>query len=107
MLSTIPSFPAGTVVTASDRILCDVAIKDGKIVALGSGLTGADEVIDASGKLVLPGGVDAHVHIAQPRRGHRDGGRLRKRHPLRGPRAGTTTVMPFCLQEKGQGLRAA
>ncbi|WP_332117455.1 dihydropyrimidinase [Azorhizobium caulinodans] len=97
----------GTVVTASDRILCDVAIKDGKIVALGSGLTGADEVIDATGKLVLPGGVDAHVHIAQPS----GDGIIMADDFESGTRSaalgGTTTVMPFCLQEKGQGLRAA
>ncbi|MGU3496650.1 dihydropyrimidinase [Xanthobacteraceae bacterium A53D] len=97
----------GTVVTASDRTVCDVAIKDGRIVALGAGLTGADTVIDATGKLVLPGGVDAHVHLAQ----HQGEGIVMADDFETGTRSaalgGTTTVMPFCLQEKGEGLRSA
>lgn len=97
----------GTVVTASDRAVCDVAIKDGRIVALGTGLTGADQVIDATGKLVLPGGVDAHVHIAQPS----GEGIVMADDFESGTRSaalgGTTTLMPFCLQEKGQSLRQA
>ena len=54
----------GTVVTAADRIECDVGVKDGCIALLGNGLEG-DDTIDASGKLVLPGGIDSHVHIAE------------------------------------------
>ena len=42
------------------------AFCDGTIVALGGELSGAMKVIDASGRLVLPGGIDSHVHIAQP-----------------------------------------
>ncbi len=56
----------GTVATAADTFMCDVAIRDGRIAALGTDLGGADEVIDATGKLVLPGGIDSHVHISQP-----------------------------------------
>ena len=55
----------GTVATAGDIVRCDVGIKDGKVAALGSGFTG-QEAIDASGKLVLPGGIDSHVHIDEP-----------------------------------------
>src|SRR5258708_6406084 len=60
----------GTIATASDTFSCDVGISGGKITALGADL-GADlgsakEVVDASGMLVLPGGIDSHVHIAQP-----------------------------------------
>ena len=56
----------GRVATASDTVVCDVGIRDGKIVALGEDLGAAGETIDASGKLVLPGGIDSHVHFAQP-----------------------------------------
>ena len=55
----------GTVVTASDRTICDVAIRRGKVAQLGVGLGAAARTIDAAGKLVLPGGVDSHCHIAQ------------------------------------------
>ena len=56
----------GTIATASDVFRCDIAIKDGKIVGLGTNLGEATDTIDASGKLILPGGIDSHVHIAQP-----------------------------------------
>ena len=55
----------GTVVTVSDRTDCDVGIRDGKIVALMKGLPKAPREIDAAGRLVLPGGVEAHCHIEQ------------------------------------------
>ncbi|GGT16888.1 dihydroorotase family protein [Nonomuraea spiralis] len=45
------------------EVRADLAIAGGRIVAMGEGLSGADEVIDASGKVVLPGAVDAHFHI--------------------------------------------
>ncbi|RTL64217.1 MAG: dihydropyrimidinase, partial [Hyphomicrobiales bacterium] len=56
----------GTVATASDTFRCDVGIRAGKIAALGDDLGAAAEIIDATGRLVLPGGIDSHVHFAQP-----------------------------------------
>ncbi len=56
----------GTVATASDTFACDVGITGGKITALGADLGQAKEIVDATGLLVLPGGIDSHVHIAQP-----------------------------------------
>src|SRR6185312_6181888 len=56
----------GTVATASDTFRCDVGISAGKIAALGEHLGEAKEIVDATDKLVLPGGIDSHVHIAQP-----------------------------------------
>ena len=50
----------GTVVTAADSTECDVGIIDGRVAALGLGFDDADRVIDATGKLVLPGGVEGH-----------------------------------------------
>ena len=55
----------GTVVTAGDSVRCDVGITAGRVAALGEGLRGA-RMIDARGKLVMPGGIDSHVHIDQP-----------------------------------------
>ena len=55
----------GTVVTASGTQRADVAVLDGRIAAVGSGLAGARREIDASGKLVMPGGIDSHTHIEQ------------------------------------------
>ncbi len=96
----------GTVVTASDRTFCDVGIKDGRIVALGTGFTDADEIIDATGKLVLPGGVDAQCTSPSPR-ARASSWTDDFESGTRSARAGrTTTVMPLPA-EKGQSLRAA
>ena len=56
----------GTVVTASDTIRADVGVQGGKIVAVAERIEDAKREIDASSLLVLPGGIDSHVHIAQP-----------------------------------------
>jgi len=95
----------GTVATATDTFSCDIGIRDGRIVALGHGLGTATETIDASGKLVLPGGIDSHVHISQPS----GEGIVMADDFESGTRSaafgGNTTVMPFCMQEKSVSLR--
>jgi dihydropyrimidinase len=97
----------GTVATASDTFTCDIGIRAGRVAALALDLGGAAEVIDATGKLVLPGGIDSHVHFAQP-----SGSDIVMADDFAsGTRSaafgGNTTVLPFCLQEKGQSLREA
>ena len=56
----------GTVVTAADTVRADVGVRGGKIVAVAEAITGGAKEIDASGLLVMPGGIDSHVHLAQP-----------------------------------------
>ncbi|WP_252904499.1 amidohydrolase family protein [Secundilactobacillus silagei] len=58
----------GLIVTPMGVVNGDLAIKDGKIAAIGELSSEAKEVIDAHGQLVLPGMVDAHVHINEPGR---------------------------------------
>ncbi|MCE6959854.1 dihydropyrimidinase [Cereibacter sphaeroides] len=97
----------GTVVTASDTIRCDVGIRGGRITALAEHLGPALDQIDATGLFVLPGGIDSHVHIAQPSGDGivmADDFESGTRSALHG---GNTTVLPFCLQQKGQSLREA
>jgi dihydropyrimidinase len=97
----------GRVATASDTVACDVGIRGGKIVTLGDDLGAAGEVIDARGRLVLPGGIDSHVHLSQPS----GSGIVMADDFESGTRAaafgGNTLVMPFCMQQKGQSLRQA
>ena len=57
----------GRVVTSGASGFADVGIAGGRVVQLGGEMRGGRE-IDATGKLVLPGGVDVHVHLSQPRR---------------------------------------
>jgi dihydropyrimidinase len=97
----------GTIATAADTFACDIGISDGLIAALGRDLGPAQVVIDATDRLVLPGGIDSHVHFAQPSGEGvvmADGFASGTRSAAFG---GNTTVLPFCLQEKGQSLRAA
>ncbi|CZT33468.1 dihydropyrimidinase [Rhizobium sp. 9140] len=97
----------GTVVTASDTFKSDIGIRDGRIAALAAELTDADEIIDATGLFVLPGGIDSHVHLDQPS----GDGIVMADDFDSGTRSaaigGNTTVMAFCMQEKGQSLREA
>src|SRR5215216_131544 len=93
--------------TAADRSRCDIGVRGGEVVALARGLPRAAREIDAAGRLVTPGGIDAHCHLDQPMPA-----------PMRmaddfesGTRSaacgGTTTVIPFAAQAKGASLVAA
>ena len=97
----------GTVATASDTFSCDVGIAGGRIAALGHDLGEAGRIIDATGQLVLPGGIDSHVHISQPS----GPGIVMADDFESATRAaafgGNTTVLPFCMQERGHSLRQA
>jgi dihydropyrimidinase len=95
----------GTIATASDTFTCDIGIKNGRVAALGADLGAAKEIVDASGKLVLPGGIDSHVHIAQPSGPDivmADDFASTTRSAAFG---GNTMVLPFAMQQKGQSLR--
>ncbi len=95
----------GTVATAADTSECDVGVKDGVVVTLGRGLAAGTREIDAAGKLVLPGGVDSHCHLEQ----RSSAGVVCADDFYSGTVAaafgGTTTVIPFAAQHRGQSLR--
>jgi len=97
----------GEVVTAADKFRADVGVRGGKIAAIADKLTDGARVIDASGLLVMPGGIDSHVHLAQP-----SGGGVRMADDFEtGTRSaiagGNTTVLPFAVQPRGASLRAS
>jgi dihydropyrimidinase len=97
----------GTVITASDSSRCDVGVRDGRIVALAENLEGASREIDATGLLVLPGGIDSHVHLDQPSGEGivmADGFESGTRSAAAG---GNTCIIPFALQPRGASLRAS
>ena len=95
------------VATASDTFDCDIGIREGRIALLGEGLPRAMREIDAAGRTVTPGGVDAHCHLDQPMEGP---ARMADDF-LTGTRSaacgGTTTVIPFAAQMKGRSLDEA
>ncbi len=96
----------GTVATASDTVQCDVGIRNGKVVALADSLDDGAEVIDASGKLVLPGGIDSHCHIDQPGSSGVESADDFESGSISAACGGTTTIIPFAAQYRGQSLRA-
>jgi dihydropyrimidinase len=98
----------GTVVTATDLYRGDVLIEDEKISAVGTSFesVNADRTIDASGKYVLPGGIDVHTHLDMPFGGTTsaddfESGTIAAAH------GGTTSVVDFAIQYRGQTLRHA
>ncbi len=97
----------GTVVTAAGQLRADVLCRDGRIVAVGKGLlaTGA-EVLEASGCYILPGGVDAHVHLQMPV-GEFTSSDDFYSGTVAAACGGTTTIVDFATQERGQPLAEA
>jgi dihydropyrimidinase len=96
----------GTVVTASDSAICDVGIRDGRVAAIAEHLQAPGKEIDARGKLVLPGGVDAHCHVAQKSSGGLMTADDFYTAGLSAACGGTTTIIPFAAQHRGQSLRS-
>lgn len=97
----------GRIITATDDYRADIFIEGETISAIGKNLNvKADEVIDASGKLVMPGGIDPHVHLDMPFMGtySSDNYETGTRAALFG---GTTMVIDFILQTQGKSLQSA
>jgi dihydropyrimidinase len=100
----------GTVVNADGQRRVDVGIRGQRIVAVAKGLAGGagprTTVIDARGKYVIPGAIDAHVHMelersTMPTSDNWDTG------PRAAARGGVTTVIDFATPERGESLREA
>ena len=97
----------GRIITAADDYVADILIDGEHIVAIGKNLSmQADKTIDATGLLVMPGGIDPHVHLEMPFMGtySSDSYETGTRAALYG---GTTCVIDFILQKQGNSLRAA
>jgi len=97
----------GRIVTADADYSADIFIEGETISTIGKNLkVNADTVIDATGKLVLPGGIDPHVHLDMPFMGtfSSDNYETGTRAALFG---GTTMVIDFILQKQGNSLQSA
>ena len=96
---------SGRIVNSDDQFVADVGVRNGIISAIGNGLPAGAREIDASSRLVLPGGVDNHAHIEQISAS----GLLNADNWESGTRAaafgGTTTVIAFAAQHVGMKLR--
>src|SRR2546422_6730689 len=97
----------GTIVTASDQYKGDVLIEDEKITVIGTSLDmPADKVIDASGKYVLPGGIDVHTHLDMPFGGATSADDF-ETGTIAAAFGGTTSIVDFAIQYRGQTLHHA
>jgi dihydropyrimidinase len=99
----------GRIITATEDFIGDILIEGEKIISIGKNLKNTEgpfKTIDASGKLVFPGGIDPHVHLEMPFMGtfSSDSYETGTRAALHG---GTTTVIDFILQKQGNSLYSA
>ena len=97
----------GRIITAVDDYMGDVFIENETITHIGKSLDmEADEILDASGKYLFPGGLDPHTHLDMP-----FGGTVSADDFETGTRAaahgGTTTLIDFAIQTKGQSTLEA
>src|SRR5436190_15577561 len=98
----------GTVVTATDASLADVGIAGDKVTAIAAQLPAenATRIVDASGCLVIPGGIDVHTHLDMPFGGTTSADDFQT-GTIAAAFGGTTTLIDFAIQYKGQTLRQA
>ena len=96
----------GTVVTATDTYRSDIGIADGRITAIAQSLPieDAGKVIDATGMMVMPGGIDVHTHLDMPFGGTTSADDFQS-GTIAAAWGGTTTLIDFAIQQKGQSLR--
>ncbi len=98
----------GTVVTATDTYASDIGITGGKIAAIAKSLPveGAGKLINAAGRMVMPGGIDVHTHLDMPFGGTTSADDF-ETGTIAAAFGGTTTLIDFAIQYKGQTLRQA
>src|SRR5436309_13693356 len=97
----------GRVVTAVDDYNADILIEDGKIAMIAKEIDiKADKIIDAKGRLVIPGGIDPHTHMELPFGGTSASDTF-ETGTIAASHGGTTTIIDFAVQYKGQALNEA
>ena len=94
----------GTIVTAADTLKGDIGIKAGKIVALAEKLPVGTRDLDASGRYVLPGGIDSHCHVEQLSASGMMTADDFYSATVSAAFGGTTTIIPFAAQHRGMSL---
>lgn len=96
----------GTVVSASDTFIGDIAVAQGRVAAVGKIEGTAKTVVDAKGKVVVPGGIDVHTHFDMPFMGATTIDDFTSGSTAAAC-GGTTTVVDFAIQKKGETFRHA
>jgi dihydropyrimidinase len=94
----------GTVATATDIFAADIGIRAGRIAAMAESIDGGRTRIDASGKLVLPGGIEAHCHIAQESSSGIMSADDYYTGSVSAAFGGNSSFVPFAAQHRGQSV---
>lgn len=94
----------GTLITATEDCKADIGIQDGRIVAIAENLPGGTRRIDAGGRLVLPGGIEAHAHIAQESSSGIMGADDYYSGSVSAAFGGNSSFIPFAAQHRGQTI---
>ena len=85
---------------------CDIGVTGGRIAAIESHLPSGERTIDATGKIVVPGGIDSHCHIEEPSRSIVRNAETFASGTRSAAAGGTTTVISFSTQSKGGTILA-
>src|SRR5213594_3501903 len=98
---------SGRIITAVDDYVADVFIEKDKVTTIGRNLSiKADSTIEASGKLVIPGAIDPHVHMELPFGGTISSDDF-KSGTIAAAFGGTTTIIDFAIQSRGMTMQGA
>ncbi len=97
----------GRIITATDDYTADIFVEDETITLIGRNLNvQADRKIDATGKYVIPGGIDVHTHLDMPFGGTTSSDDF-ETGTIAAAYGGTTSIIDFAIQFRGQTMRAA
>ena len=91
----------GRIVTSTETKYADIGISDQKIIAIGNNLVSAKETIDASGKYILPGGIDSHCHVEQKSASGLVNSDTFESATKAAALGGNTSIIPFAAQYEG------
>lgn len=94
----------GTLATADYVARGDIGVKDGRIAAIAEKIAGGARRIDAGGRIVVPGGIEAHAHIAQESSSGVMGADDYLSGSISAAFGGNSTFIPFAAQHRGQSV---
>lgn len=94
----------GTIINSNGSIKADLAINNGKFVAIAEKLMPGDQDIDATGLWVMPGGIDSHCHVEQISSNGVMTADDFESATISAAFGGNTTIIPFAAQHKGMSL---
>jgi len=94
----------GMLATATETFRADIGIRKGRIVTIAEAVTDAEDVLDATDRIVMPGGIEAHCHIAQQNANGVMNADDYQSGSISAAFGGNSSFVPFAAQDTGQSL---